>query len=35
MSLVDTYQYIFLGICFTALIGLGIAWYVFLGNRNK
>ena len=35
MQLFDIYQYIFLGIAFSCLIGLGVAWYVFLGNRDK
>jgi len=35
MQLFDIYQYIFLGVAFSCLIGLGIAWYVFLGNRDK
>ena len=35
MQLFQVFQYIFLGIACTSLIGFGIAWYVLLGNRNK
>ena len=35
MQLVDIYQYFFLGIAFISFIAIGIAWYVFLGNRDK
>ena len=31
----EIYQYIFLGIAFSCLIALGIAWYFFLGDRDK
>jgi len=35
MQLFDIYPYIFLGVAFFCLIALGLAWYVFLGNRDK
>lgn len=35
MQLYEIFQYIFLGIAFSCLIGFGVAWYVFLGNRDK
>lgn len=35
MQLFDIYQYIFLGVALSCLIGLGIAWYVFLWDRDK
>jgi hypothetical protein len=35
MQLFDIYQYIFLGVAFSCIIGLAIAWYVFLVDRDK